>query len=150
LEADRRISEADLRTAEADRRVASADLRQLEYLVAEQNFRTHIGELQMLVENLTAQNQHLHQLIQDIRAENTRAAEEHVAAVRQQIGNLENQINQLEDVVNCVVCKVRAREALFAPCSHVVCCRECAVSPQLVLCPVRRVNIVRRGRVYVP
>jgi hypothetical protein len=51
----------------------------------------------------------------------------------------------LAQVTECNVCMERDRNAVFLPCSHVVCCNECAskIKAQRGRCPVCRTAIAQ-------
>jgi len=49
----------------------------------------------------------------------------------------------------CVVCFERAPDVVFMPCFHVVSCRDCGLREEVDTCPVCRVPIEQKHRVYV-
>ena len=57
--------------------------------------------------------------------------------------NMEHLIERIE----CVVCKIKKREIIFEPCSHLVVCRVC--SPKIGNdCPICRLTIRDRTLVF--
>jgi hypothetical protein len=58
--------------------------------------------------------------------------------------------NSLQTEINnpCIVCLSHARDQIFLPCAHVVCCLSCSI--ELDQCPYCRVNIEQNTRVFIP
>ena len=49
----------------------------------------------------------------------------------------------------CVVCFERAPDVVFMPCFHAVSCSNCGLREEVDTCPVCRVPIEQKHRVYV-
>ena len=48
----------------------------------------------------------------------------------------------------CVVCFERAPDVVFMPCFHVVSCRDCGLHEDVSKCPICRVRVERKQRIY--
>ena len=49
----------------------------------------------------------------------------------------------------CVVCFERAPDVVFMPCFHAVSCSNCGLREEVDTCPVCRVPIEQKHRIYV-
>ena len=49
----------------------------------------------------------------------------------------------------CVVCGDRAPDVVFMPCFHAVSCSNCGLREEVDTCPVCRVPIEQKHRIYV-
>ena len=81
------------------------------------------------VETLQAENESLEAENESLQAEN------------------ESLTSRLE--AKCVVCFERAPDVVFMPCFHVVSCRDCGLHEDVSKCPICRVPIEQKHRVYV-
>ena len=57
---------------------------------------------------------------------------------------------ELEDVRLCKVCMEAEICFLFLPCWHMCSCENCAVNRDLKKCPICRVKIEQRKKVFLP
>ena len=70
-------------------------------------------------------------------------------ASRVQILQAENESLKRGLEAKCVVCFERAPDVVFMPCFHVVSCRDCGLHEDVSKCPICRVPIEQKHRVYV-
>ena len=74
-----------------------------------------------------------------------------LAAIASQVEALqaENESLKRRLEAKCVVCFERAPDVVFMPCFHVVSCRDCGLHEDVSKCPICRVPIEQKHRVYV-
>jgi hypothetical protein len=61
---------------------------------------------------------------------------------QQQQQQMDKREQELKSQVNCIVCHERPRDTIIFPCSHFVCCNECASATDADKCPMCRGSIV--------
>ena len=71
------------------------------------------------------------------------------AASRVETLQAENESLKRRLEAKCVVCFERAPDVVFMPCFHVVSCRDCGLHEDVSKCPICRVPIEQKRRVYV-
>ena len=72
-----------------------------------------------------------------------------VAAAAVEAFQAENESLKRGLEAKCVVCFERAPDVVFMPCFHVVSCRDCGLHEDVSKCPICRVPIEQKHRVYV-
>lgn len=55
--------------------------------------------------------------------------------------------DEIDDRIDCVVCRERQRNTVFFPCRHLICCSTC--TPSLKICPICRAVIDSCTIVYI-
>jgi hypothetical protein len=49
----------------------------------------------------------------------------------------------------CVICLTASKEVAFIPCGHLCCCSKCGLKTSLLQCPVCRLNITSRQKIFL-
>jgi len=49
----------------------------------------------------------------------------------------------------CVICLTTSKEVAFIPCGHLCCCSKCGLKSSLLQCPVCRLNITSRQKIFL-
>jgi len=49
----------------------------------------------------------------------------------------------------CVVCLEAPKEVAFIPCGHMCCCQKCGLNASLNQCPVCRLNITKKQKIFL-
>jgi len=73
------------------------------------------------------------------------SSEEKIEAMS--VEELRKIVTEYYDLIVCKICLEGRNEMVFKPCGHNICCRKC--SHKLRNCPICRVEITGRGRVFL-
>jgi hypothetical protein len=57
-------------------------------------------------------------------------------------------IDQMQDDMQCVICREQQKAVLLLPCRHLCLCQGCSHKHELPSCPVCRTHVVERMRIY--
>ena len=102
-------------------------------------------EVLQYLENVEQENQTQREMLYSLKKPMV-----YMEKIMQNCEKLQVKNKELEDARLCKVCMEDEISYVFLPCGHLCTCENCAVNGNLKDCPLCRVKIEKRNKIFMP